>query len=148
MCILKKREDSLKLSIYELGLSARAVNCLSEANIDGVGQLVNKSSKEILKIRNLGKGTFREIGNALAGLGLCFQGEIVELPLKPQCFNCAWSKPKTEHIGLFECRRYAPRGGNDFVNGEANFNNPTLMPHAWWPVVFDEDFCGEFKAKS
>lgn len=57
-------------SIYQLGLSMRANNCLESAKVTTVEQLLRKSPGELLRIRAVGKTTLREIERALRERGL------------------------------------------------------------------------------
>lgn len=64
--ILEKKEDSskekaLEMTIEELDLSVRAFNCLKRAGVNTVGDLVNKSPEEMMKVRNLGKKSLEEV---------------------------------------------------------------------------------------
>ncbi|MBN2136970.1 MAG: DNA-directed RNA polymerase subunit alpha [Sedimentisphaerales bacterium] len=61
--------QKLNMPIQELELSVRASNCLESAKIDTVGQLVNLSEAELLKIRSFGKTSLREIKRKLADIG-------------------------------------------------------------------------------
>ena len=62
-----KQEDSklkkLETSIDDLDFSVRAYNCLKRANINTLGDLVEKSELEMMKIRNLGKKSLKEVIN-------------------------------------------------------------------------------------
>jgi len=67
-----KAED-LPLSrrpVGSLDLSARADSALRNANITTLGQLCGKTNHELLKYRNFGKKSLREVKEKLAGLGL------------------------------------------------------------------------------
>ncbi len=57
-------------SINELELSIRSINCLQNAKIETIGQLVQKTEAEMLKTKNFGKKSLQEIKNILAGMGL------------------------------------------------------------------------------
>jgi len=63
-------QEKLKTQIGELELSVRAANCLREAEIRTIGDLVQKSSQELLKYRNFGKKSLVEIEDLLKGMGL------------------------------------------------------------------------------
>ena len=63
-------QEKLKTSISELELSVRAANCLREAAIKTIGDLVEKSPQELLKYRNFGKKSLVEIEELLKGMGL------------------------------------------------------------------------------
>ena len=58
------------MTIEELDLSVRAFNCLKRAGINTVGELVEKSVEDMMKVRNLGKKSLEEVGQKLAVLGL------------------------------------------------------------------------------
>ena len=54
----------------QLALSVRAANCMESAKIRLIGDLVQRSEREILMIRNMGRKTLREIDRSLRQLGL------------------------------------------------------------------------------
>jgi DNA-directed RNA polymerase subunit alpha len=60
----------LRMPISELELSVRSSNCLREAKINTIGELVQKTEMEMLKYRNFGKKSLAEINEILKGLGL------------------------------------------------------------------------------
>ena len=60
----------LSTSIQELELSVRASNCLESVKVDTVGQLVQMTDADLLKIRSFGKTSLREIKRKLADIGL------------------------------------------------------------------------------
>ncbi len=68
----KKKEmvDLLNKSIDMLELSVRAKNCLDSENIQSMRDLVQMSETELLKVRNFGKTSLKEVKNKLAALGL------------------------------------------------------------------------------
>lgn len=57
-------------SVEELELSVRSGNCLRRANIRTLGELVRRTEPEMLKYRNFGKQSLKEISEILAGMGL------------------------------------------------------------------------------
>ena len=67
------------MSIHELELSVRSNNCLEAAKIETVGQLVNFSEADLLKIRSFGKTSLREVKRKLADMTLSL-GMSVALP--------------------------------------------------------------------
>jgi len=75
--LVEKEEDQkdkiLDMSIEELELSVRASNGLKRANINTVGDLVEKTREEMSKIRNLGQKSLDEIERKLKELGLSFK---------------------------------------------------------------------------
>lgn len=58
---LEELERILKMSVKEIELTVRAANCLDQANIFTIGELVGKSEAEMLKFRNFGKKSLEEI---------------------------------------------------------------------------------------
>jgi DNA-directed RNA polymerase subunit alpha len=72
-------QKKLNMSIHELELSVRANNCLESAKIETVGQMVNMTEAELLKIRSFGKTSLREVKRKLQDLGLSL-GMNVPLP--------------------------------------------------------------------
>ena len=62
--------EKLKIPISELELSVRSANCLREANIKILADLVEKSENQMLSYRNFGKKSLVEITNLLKGMGL------------------------------------------------------------------------------
>ena len=62
--------------VSELELSVRSANCLREAHIKTLGELVKKTEMEMLKYRNFGKKSLMEITNILKEMGLAFGMEV------------------------------------------------------------------------
>ncbi|NTV28915.1 MAG: DNA-directed RNA polymerase subunit alpha [Candidatus Omnitrophica bacterium] len=60
----------LRLPISELELSVRSSNCLKEANIKTISDLVRKTEEELLNFRNFGKKSLTEIDEILKAMGL------------------------------------------------------------------------------
>ena len=65
----------LETSIDDLDLSVRAYNCLKRAGILSLKDLVNKSENEMMKIRNLGKKSLKEVMDKVKDMGLNFRNE-------------------------------------------------------------------------
>ena len=65
--------DRLVTDVSELELSVRAVNCLNSANIQYLGQLVEKSEHQMLKYRNFGRKSLLEIKQKLNDMGLSLE---------------------------------------------------------------------------
>ena len=66
----------LEMSIDELELSVRSYNCLKRAGINTVEELTNRTSEDMMKVRNLGRKSLEEVLNKLKELGLeLSQGE-------------------------------------------------------------------------
>jgi DNA-directed RNA polymerase subunit alpha len=64
------KEKLLEMTIEELDLSVRSYNCLKRAGINTVGELVQKTEEEMMKVRNLGKKSLEEVEQKLSELGL------------------------------------------------------------------------------
>lgn len=62
--------DVMNMSIDELELSVRSYNCLKRAGINTVSELTNKTSDEMMKVRNLGRKSLEEVLEKLKDLGL------------------------------------------------------------------------------
>ncbi|MCI7745012.1 DNA-directed RNA polymerase subunit alpha [bacterium] len=65
----KGKEKALEMTIEELDLSVRSFNCLKRAGINTVGDLVNKSEDDMMKVRNLGRKSLEEVMAKLDSLG-------------------------------------------------------------------------------
>ncbi|MBQ6661733.1 MAG: DNA-directed RNA polymerase subunit alpha [Lachnospiraceae bacterium] len=63
----------LEMNIDELELSVRSFNCLKRAGINTVEELTNKTSEDMMKVRNLGKKSLEEVTQKLHELGLEFK---------------------------------------------------------------------------
>ena len=68
----------LDKSVEELELSVRSSNCLRAAEIKSIGDLVQKSEPEMLKYRNFGRKSLKEIQDILGEMGLAFGMDISE----------------------------------------------------------------------
>ncbi len=64
--------DNLKRSVEELELSVRSYNCLKNADIKTIGELVQKTEAEMLKTKNFGRKSLNEIKEILSEMGLSF----------------------------------------------------------------------------
>ena len=77
--MVSKSEDPnvkiLETSIDDLDFSVRAYNCLKRANILTLRDLVDKSENEMMKIRNLGKKSLKEVMDKVKDMGLSFRDE-------------------------------------------------------------------------
>ena len=62
--------EHLNKSVDELELSVRSYNCLKNANIRTIGELVTKSEAEMLKTKNFGRKSLNEIKEILQSMGL------------------------------------------------------------------------------
>ena len=68
--VLSEKEKVLEMSIDELELSVRSYNCLKRAGINTVEELTNKTSDDMMKVRNLGRKSLEEVLAKLNELGL------------------------------------------------------------------------------
>ncbi len=68
--------DILWRSVDELELSVRSANCLQNANIHYIGDLVQRSEAEMLKTKNFGRKSLKEIKEILAQMGLALGMKI------------------------------------------------------------------------
>ena len=77
--MISKSEDPavkiLETSIDDLDFSVRAYNCLKRANILTLKDLVDKTENEMMKIRNLGKKSLKEVMDKVKDMGLTFKDE-------------------------------------------------------------------------
>ena len=82
------RNEYLYRSVEELELSVRSYNCLKNANIQTIGELVQKTESEMLKTKNFGRKSLNEIKEILASMGLSLGMKIDEhgnaVPGNPQ----------------------------------------------------------------
>src|SRR5688500_1910264 len=75
--------EKLNKSVDEMELSVRSYNCLKNANIRTIGELVQKSESEMLKTKNFGRKSLNEIKEILAGMGLSLGMKLDNYP-QPQ----------------------------------------------------------------
>ena len=61
------------ITIDDLELSIRSLNCLKRAGIQNVEELMQKTEEDMMKVRNLGKKSLKEIKEVLASYGLSFK---------------------------------------------------------------------------
>lgn len=80
---MSQMNEVLNRSVEELELSVRSYNCLKNANIQTIGDLVQKTEAEMLRTKNFGRKSLNEIKEILGNLGLSFgmkfdsQGRLV-----------------------------------------------------------------------
>ncbi len=72
------KNENLNRSVEELELSVRSYNCLKNANIQTIGELVQKTEAEMLKTKNFGRKSLNEIKEILASMGLSLGMKIDE----------------------------------------------------------------------
>ena len=72
---MDQMNEVLNRSVEELELSVRSYNCLKNANIQTIGELVQKTEAEMLRTKNFGRKSLNEIKEILANLGLSLRHE-------------------------------------------------------------------------
>jgi DNA-directed RNA polymerase subunit alpha len=77
-----KLNENLFRSVDELELSVRSANCLTQANIRSIGDLVQKTEAEMLKTKNFGRKSLKEIKEILAEMGLSLGMKLENWPPK------------------------------------------------------------------
>jgi DNA-directed RNA polymerase subunit alpha len=90
--------ENLLRSVDELELSVRSFNCLKNANIRTIGELVQKTEAEILKTKNFGRKSLNEIKEILAEMGLSLGTKLenFESELAVKCSEETQNKTETE----------------------------------------------------
>jgi DNA-directed RNA polymerase subunit alpha len=71
-----KIHDLLQRNVDELELSVRSSNCLRNADIKTIGDLVRKTESDMLKFRNFGRKSLKEISDILSSMGLHFGMDV------------------------------------------------------------------------
>ena len=74
--------DNLMRSVEELELSVRSANCLANANIRHIGDLVQRTESVMLKTKNFGRKSLKEIKEILGEMGLSLGMKLDEWPAK------------------------------------------------------------------
>jgi DNA-directed RNA polymerase subunit alpha len=84
--VMNQLNEILNRSVDEMELSVRSYNCLKNANISTIGDLVQKTEGEMLRTKNFGRKSLNEIKEILAGMGFGFgmkidsQGRLIPGP--------------------------------------------------------------------
>ncbi|ABB15056.1 DNA-directed RNA polymerase subunit alpha [Carboxydothermus hydrogenoformans] len=77
--MVEKEEDAkeklAEMPIEDLDLSVRSYNCLKRAGINTVGELIQKTEADMMKVRNLGKKSLEEVISKLNSMGLSLRKE-------------------------------------------------------------------------
>ena len=92
--------ENLFRPVSELELSVRSANCLQNANITYIGELVQKSEPEMLKTKNFGRKSLNEIKEILEDMGLSLGMKIDHFPLSGRMEGSA--KERTAESALEE----------------------------------------------
>lgn len=77
---LDKINENLYRTVEELELSVRSANCLKNAGIKYIGELVSKTEAEMLKTQNFGRKSLNEIKDILCDMGLTFGMKVDAFP--------------------------------------------------------------------
>jgi DNA-directed RNA polymerase subunit alpha len=76
--------ENLFRSVSELELSVRSANCLKNADIKFIGELVQKTEAEMLKTKNFGRKSLNEIKEILADMGLSLGMSVPRFPSREE----------------------------------------------------------------
>jgi len=76
--------ENLFRSVDELELSVRSANCLKNADIRYIGELVQKTEAEMLKTKNFGRKSLNEIKEILAEMGLSLGLKLEGFPSREE----------------------------------------------------------------
>ncbi|MFO0417598.1 MAG: DNA-directed RNA polymerase subunit alpha, partial [Pseudomonadota bacterium] len=90
----KRWNDNLFRRIDELELSVRSANCLENADIKYIGELVQKTEAEMLRTKNFGRKSLNEIKEILAEMGLSLGLKLEEFPSRRDLDSM---KEQTDH---------------------------------------------------
>jgi len=99
---MSQMNEVLSRSVEELELSVRSYNCLKNANIQTIGDLVQKTEAEMLRTKNFGRKSLNEIKEILSSLGLGFgmkfdsQGRLIAPSGTPAMLGAADSEVEDE----------------------------------------------------
>ncbi len=86
--------ENLFRSVDELELSVRSQNCLQNADIKYIGELVQKTEQELLKTKNFGRKSLNEIKEVLRGMGLELGMKLEYFPPREEIESRRHSKEK------------------------------------------------------
>lgn len=89
--------ENLYRTVEELELSVRSANCLKNAGIKYIGELVSKTEAEMLKTQNFGRKSLNEIKDILAEMGLTFGMKLDSFP-DPEMIQQLGSEQKEEEL--------------------------------------------------
>ena len=108
--------DQFNMPIERLNLSARTFNCLKRAKINKVGEVLEKSHEELLKIKNFGDKSLAELYDRLRALGLLSQNQGAEGKTDPS----ANGQPEPEMETATASLQTASTQGRSLVEPERN----------------------------
>jgi DNA-directed RNA polymerase subunit alpha len=99
---MDQMNEILNRSVDELELSVRSYNCLKNANIQTIADLVQKTEAEMLRTKNFGRKSLNEIKEILSSMGLQFgmkfdaQGRLISGSGQPVTPNPPAERPRDE----------------------------------------------------
>lgn len=94
---LKSRfNENLFKTVDELELSVRSQNCLKNANIKFIGEMVQKTEQEMLKTKNFGRKSLNEIKEIIQQMGLDFGQKIDGFPTRKELDKMGVEKKEIE----------------------------------------------------
>ncbi len=105
---MSQMNEVLNRSVEELELSVRSYNCLKNANIQTIGDLVQKTEAEMLRTKNFGRKSLNEIKEILGGLGLSFgmkfdsQGRLLSPAGQPVAPGTGLDESEPEDVNATE----------------------------------------------
>ncbi|MEW5853575.1 MAG: DNA-directed RNA polymerase subunit alpha [Myxococcota bacterium] len=109
----EKFNENLLKSVDELELSVRSMNCLQNANIKLIGDLVQKTESEMLKTKNFGRKSLKEIKEILAEMGLSLGMKLDNWPPKElAAAGAAGGAPAGNGGGGQQTTSMGPGGGD------------------------------------
>lgn len=76
-------EDLYNMTVEQLDLSVRAMNCLRRSGINTIGELISTGEKELMSLRNFGQKSRQEIDERLEALGLSLSPVVEEPEIQP-----------------------------------------------------------------
>jgi DNA-directed RNA polymerase subunit alpha len=98
--------DQYNMPIERLGLSARTLNCLKRAKVNRVGEVVEKTRSELLKIKNFGDKSLTELYDRLQVLGLLDKvegaGQSAAAPEPPVAVAAVVEEPLSSPVAAEE----------------------------------------------
>ena len=80
MELTQQPNEVLYRLVEELELSVRSANCLQNADVKYIGELVQRGEQDMLKTKNFGRKSLNELKEILAGLGLEFGMKLEGFP--------------------------------------------------------------------
>lgn len=86
-------DEKFNMPVEQLDLSVRTMNCLRRSSINTVGELISKKSKDLLRLRNFGQKSFREIEEKLKEIELSLAADT---ETKPELKNGAQEEEPVE----------------------------------------------------